>query len=246
MSAVMPTLNRRNAASEMSSRRGLPFTSQVRRGFSVAASLRRAHLLGAPRHGNRRRAFRYAVHSAALLLGRACLMSRPPRLDGFAYRGGYRYLLTICAYRRRFVFKDVATIDLVMEQIRFTSEEQGIENIAYCFMWDHLHMLVAGTSESSDLREFAKLNEAAFGVALCTAWPRASVAGGLLRSRVEKRRSDGWSRPVHHPKSRARRDRGVSWRLPPLGIWFVHAQGTAGLRPGRITMVPWGATGWRA
>jgi putative transposase len=84
-------------------------------------------------------------------------MSRPPRLNGFDYRGGHRYFLTMCAYRRRFVFTDVGTIDLVIEQIRFTSAEQGIENIAYCFLWDHLHMLVAGTCESSDLRKFATL-----------------------------------------------------------------------------------------
>lgn len=84
-------------------------------------------------------------------------MSRPPRLDGFDYRGWYRYFLTICAYQRRLVFKDATTIDLVLEQIRFTATEQGTENIAYCFMPDHLHVLVAGTSDTSDLRKFAKL-----------------------------------------------------------------------------------------
>jgi putative transposase len=84
-------------------------------------------------------------------------MSRPPRVDGFDYTGWYRYFLTICTYRRRLAFKDPSTIDLVMEQIRFTAGEQGIENIAYCFMSNHLHILVAGGSETSDLRKFAKL-----------------------------------------------------------------------------------------
>ena len=84
-------------------------------------------------------------------------MSRPPRLEGFDYRGGYRYFLTICTYPRRVVFNDPSVIDLVMDQIRFTTAEQQTENIAYCFMSDHLHILVAGASESSDLRTFAKL-----------------------------------------------------------------------------------------
>ena len=44
-----------------------------------------------------------------------------------------------------------------MEQIRFTATEQTFENIAYCFMWDHLHMLVGGASETADLKKFAKL-----------------------------------------------------------------------------------------
>ena len=84
-------------------------------------------------------------------------MARPPRLQGFEYRGGYRYFLTICAYQRRLVFQDASAIDLVLEQIRFTAAEQSFENIAYCFMWDHLHLLIAGVSEDSDLEKFAKL-----------------------------------------------------------------------------------------
>jgi putative transposase len=84
-------------------------------------------------------------------------MSRPPRLEGFDYRGGYRYFLTICAYQRRLAFKDASTIDLVMEQIRFTATEQAFEDIAYCFMWDHIHLLVAGASEAADLKKFAQL-----------------------------------------------------------------------------------------
>ena len=84
-------------------------------------------------------------------------MSRPPRLQGFDYRGGYRYFLTICAYQRRLVFKEASAIDLVLEQIQFTAAEQGFENIAYCFMWDHLHVLIAGAAETADLRKFAQL-----------------------------------------------------------------------------------------
>ena len=101
-------------------------------------------------------------------------MSRPPRLDGFDYRGGYRYFLTFCAFQRRSVFKNVASIDLVMDQIRFTVAEQGIENIAYCFMWDHLHMLVAGSCESSDLRKFATLTKQR------SAWRFARLGQGRL------------------------------------------------------------------
>ena len=86
-------------------------------------------------------------------------MARPPRLASFNYRGLHRYFLTFCAHERRPVFKDPSVIELVLDQIRFTATEQSIENSAYCFMWDHLHILVAGTTDSTDLKKFAKLTK---------------------------------------------------------------------------------------
>jgi putative transposase len=101
-------------------------------------------------------------------------MSRPPRLEGFDYRGWYRYFLTICAHQRRPVFKDASVIEMVLDQIRFTAAEQGVENIAYCFMWDHLHLLVAGTADASDLKKFAKLMKQRAG------WRSARLGHGRL------------------------------------------------------------------
>jgi hypothetical protein len=76
-------------------------------------------------------------------------MSRPPRLDGFDYRGWYRYFLTICAYQRRLVFKDATTIDLVLEQIRFTATSKAlkISRTASCptisMSWSREHQIQA-------------------------------------------------------------------------------------------------------
>jgi hypothetical protein len=44
---------------------------------------------------------------------------------------------------------------LVLEQFRHIAVEQDVENLAYCFMWDHLHMLVEGKTDTADLRKFA-------------------------------------------------------------------------------------------
>jgi putative transposase len=38
-----------------------------------------------------------------------------------------------------------------------TAEQQCFAVLAYCFMPDHLHLLVEGTSDSADLRIFIKL-----------------------------------------------------------------------------------------
>ena len=84
-------------------------------------------------------------------------MSRPPRLASFDYRGVRRYFLTFCTHERRQVFRDSSVIELVLEQIQFTAIEQSVENSAYCFMWDDLHMLATGTADSTDLIKFATL-----------------------------------------------------------------------------------------
>jgi putative transposase len=48
-------------------------------------------------------------------------------------------------------------IELVMEQVLHTAREQDIENLAYCFMLDHVHLPVAGSNETSDLKTSARL-----------------------------------------------------------------------------------------
>lgn len=84
-------------------------------------------------------------------------MSRPPRLDSFDYTGPYRYFLTICTHGRRPCFTDADTVDLVLAQFRLTAREEEFEILAYCFMSDHLHLLVSGASDRADLTQFVKI-----------------------------------------------------------------------------------------
>ena len=79
-----------------------------------------------------------------------------PRLKKFAYTGLHRYSLTICVDRRRRVFVDRAAVDLIVDQLLHTSERFGFAIIAYCFMPDHLHLLVEGVVDAADLREFVR------------------------------------------------------------------------------------------
>jgi putative transposase len=48
-------------------------------------------------------------------------------------------------------------VALVLEQIQRAATEHEFAILAYCFMPDHLHLLVEGQSESSGLRTFARL-----------------------------------------------------------------------------------------
>jgi REP-associated tyrosine transposase len=79
-----------------------------------------------------------------------------PRLRTFDYRGRYRYFLTFCTYLRREVFVSHAVVDPVRSQILQFSELCGFTIPAYCFMPDHLHLLVEGQADHSDLRDFVK------------------------------------------------------------------------------------------
>ena len=80
-----------------------------------------------------------------------------PRLKVFDYLGFYRYFLTICTYDRTRIFIDDQSVDLVLMQLSRTADGQHFLVIAYCFMPDHVHMLVEGNHPAADFREFVRI-----------------------------------------------------------------------------------------
>jgi REP element-mobilizing transposase RayT len=79
-----------------------------------------------------------------------------PRLRSFDYIGCYRYFLTFCTAGRHRAFVAPPTVDSVLTQILRAATGDRFEIPAYCFMPDHAHFLVHGTSDASDLRAFVK------------------------------------------------------------------------------------------
>jgi REP-associated tyrosine transposase len=88
-----------------------------------------------------------------------------PRLKTFDYLGFYRYFLTICTYDRVIAFIDDQSVDLVRMQLSSTADDQHFSVIAYCFMPDHVHILVEGTHPASDFCEFVRIfkQQSSFG-----------------------------------------------------------------------------------
>jgi putative transposase len=78
-----------------------------------------------------------------------------PRIKGFDYKGQRQYSLTICVHGGA-VFVDAAIVDLVIAQIQRSAETCGFALLAYCFMPDHVHLLVEGVAEDADLQKFMK------------------------------------------------------------------------------------------
>ncbi len=80
-----------------------------------------------------------------------------PRLRDFDYVGTYAYFITILTKDRGTYLKEVEVVrsatDILLEEAR--SEKFSI--LAYCFMPDHLHLLVMGQDDRSNARKFVSL-----------------------------------------------------------------------------------------
>jgi putative transposase len=74
-----------------------------------------------------------------------------PRLSGFSYLGPYAYSITCCTFARLRSFADAETVDAARSQLMRCSRAEGFAVIAYCFMPDHVHLLLEGRSAMSDL-----------------------------------------------------------------------------------------------
>ena|SRR5438309_1532550 len=93
-------------------------------------------------------------------------MSRTgPRLDAPGYVGLRRYFLTFCTHKRRSRFTAPEIVDAVHGQILRTGLEMQVEEIAYCFMPDHVHLLVQGCSDDADCLAFVNLAKQRSGFA---------------------------------------------------------------------------------
>lgn len=80
--------------------------------------------------------------------------SKRPRLSGFDYRGCHWYFITICTDRKRGLFTDGSLVRWLTAKLREKSESFKFKIWAYCFMPDHLHLLVEGSCPGADMRKF--------------------------------------------------------------------------------------------
>jgi putative transposase len=79
-----------------------------------------------------------------------------PRFPGFDYIGAYYYFITICCFNDLPKFAKSWDYDRMLTYLRQTSERHHIRVLIYCFMPDHLHLLLE-SSENTDMVEFIRL-----------------------------------------------------------------------------------------
>lgn len=85
------------------------------------------------------------------------MLPKRTRLKTFDYLGLYRYFLTICTHQRRPLFESAETVTAVLSQFVRAATEHQFALHAYVFMPDHMHLLVEGKADTSDLRAFVKI-----------------------------------------------------------------------------------------
>lgn len=77
------------------------------------------------------------------------------RLKKFDYKGLYRYFITICTFNKEQIFKDnPSMVTWLVDILRKQSRTFRFKIWAYCFMPDHLHLLLEGGDVNSDLKKF--------------------------------------------------------------------------------------------
>ena len=84
------------------------------------------------------------------------LTSKPHRLKDFDYAGLHRYFLTFCTFQRQPRFTMSDAVDLVLLQIQRAAHQDRFALIVYCFMPDHVHLLVQAQADDSDARRFIR------------------------------------------------------------------------------------------
>ena len=78
-----------------------------------------------------------------------------PRLATFDYTGSYAYSITVNTIARRPAFSTSATVHECLDALVEACAKHAFAVHAYCFMPDHLHLLIEG-SESSSLASMMK------------------------------------------------------------------------------------------
>ena len=84
----------------------------------------------------------------------ASLNRKNIRLPALNYVGMREYFVTICCHGREPLFARRENALPILEQLQSSAGQHSFAVHAYCCMPDHLHILAAGSSESSDLLSF--------------------------------------------------------------------------------------------
>ena len=76
------------------------------------------------------------------------------RLADFSYTGFYKYFVTIVCNGKKPAFTEENIVKESLDLLKDISLSYGFSIWAYCFMPEHLHLLIEGQKEDSNLKKF--------------------------------------------------------------------------------------------
>jgi len=82
---------------------------------------------------------------------------KPKRLESFSYRGYYRYFITIRSHGFKKHFLNNEVVAKLIEILKNTAVQESFLIWAYCFMPDHVHLLIEGKNSFADMKKFVAL-----------------------------------------------------------------------------------------
>ena len=118
----------------------------------------------------------------------------PRYCPSFSYVGRHCYLLTFVTFMRMEAFRDAATVDVVWSQFLRAAGEKGFEVLVYCFMPDHVHLVVEGMVDHARLKLFAKLAKQYSAYAYSCSHSREKLWQKGLHDRIVRDRVDLFQR----------------------------------------------------
>ena len=125
------------------------------------------------------------------------IREKPHRLGPEAYVGEVLVAFTACVEERRSLFVQDTVVLPFIEMLTETLERFVCSAPVYCFMPDHLHVIVQGRSASSDTRAVMSAFKQKSGFWLASPH-QAELAKGFLGSRDPPSRRLGRAGAIHH------------------------------------------------
>ena len=78
------------------------------------------------------------------------------RLKDFGYISPHTYSITICTANRKQIFDNNEIVSEMVKHLEEPAYKLNYQILAYCFMPDHIHLLVGANEAHSNLIEFIK------------------------------------------------------------------------------------------
>jgi putative transposase len=85
------------------------------------------------------------------------IIEKKHRLSSGHYRGSIRVTFTFCIEGNNPLFSDNSVVDIFLKALKEAESKFDCKNWIYVFMPDHLHIIMEGNSEKSDLWKMDKL-----------------------------------------------------------------------------------------
>lgn len=82
-------------------------------------------------------------------------LRQSPRLKDFRYTGPFAYHLTLVTRGRLPIFTAEKSVQPYRLALQRACQRYGFDTLAFCFMPDHLHLLLAG-QDGSSLQDFSR------------------------------------------------------------------------------------------